>query len=117
MFDTGRKARLGSIDITNADSIMETATDRVIQWKYDIGNLFYWFADEILEAFADKFPETPADIKYMENNVVKLWRLAEYSAKDRKRANLLLTLLEKYNESDFWDLVGGAAKGQEGNTS
>lgn len=97
--------------------VMATAIETVMEWKYDIGNRCYWVADEIYDNFTAKFLETPDEIKCMDNNVVKLWRLAEYSAKDKEKAQLLLTLLRKHSEWQFWHLVDSGAKGQEGNTS
>lgn len=89
------------------------ATEKVIEWKHDIGRRYYWVADEIVEDFAAEFLSTPDEIKYSKNNVVKLRQLAEYSATHEVKARLLMALLRKHNEDAFWALVDGA-EGQEG---
>lgn len=91
----------------------ECLTETVRRWKYDIGRLYYWVADDIVEDFAAEYLATPDEILRCQNNVVRLQMLAEHSASHVAKARRFIALVQKHSAYTFWPQAG-IPLGQEG---
>lgn len=71
------------------------AVEQLTCWQHDIAERACYAANRIVDEYIYVVPNTPDEIRDMQNNVLKLRALVQYSIADSKRAELLLKLLQK----------------------
>lgn len=90
------------------------AVEQLTLWQHDITERASYLVNQILDKYVYMVPTIPDEIRRMQNDVLKMRKLVDYSVEDRERAALLLKLIQQHNKWLYNDLCEHGPKGKTG---